>query len=173
MIRLFLCVLLALCSTFGNKAFSENLIAVYDLETDTVPRISIQGTYKCVKSENFEAYLTQVDVDPLEQKNLTSSMPMMHILEKDSLQLLVWRTKNKVWEIKFSFGKEFIANGFDYLPCKSTVMKVSGTRWEVWEINNISERGADTRWLLMITEDGIYVEMICEVVVCKQFYARQ
>lgn len=81
-------------------------------------------------------------------------------------------TKLKSMELVFSFGKPVDETTADGRVVKTTVVLEGEDKW-VTEQTAQKAGEKNVRVVRRFTDEGIEVEMICEDVVSKQFFARQ
>jgi len=75
-------------------------------------------------------------------------------------------------ELNFEFDKPFEEKTTDGREVTTTVVREGPTRWVSTQINK-KPGGKDVKLIRDFSDAGIDVQMICEDVVSKQFFARQ
>jgi len=84
---------------------------------------SLTGTFKLIKSENFDEYMKAVGVGFALRKLASAATPTTEIShDGDNWNIKTWTTF-KTTEIKFKLGEEFEETTADGRTCKSTITK--------------------------------------------------
>lgn len=114
--------------------------------------VAVTGSFKLVKSENFEEYMKAVGVGAVMRKLAATATPTTEITQSGDEWRIKTMTTFKTTDIKFKLGQEFDEETGDGRKCKSTItlegnklvhkQKV-GDNWE-----RVREKEIDTEYLL-------------------------
>lgn len=134
--------------------------------------VAFAGKYKRTKEEKYEEFLTKLGLNFMMRKGATVSTPTMEITETSPGKWkMVTATKLKSVEINFELGKEFEEKTTDGRDCKTVVKQEGDNKWVTTQTAQKSGQ-KNVTVNRVFTDAGIEVEMICEDVVSKQFFAR-
>lgn len=129
------------------------------------------GKYKRTEEDKYEDFLSKLGVGFMVRKAATVSSPTMEIQELgDGKWKIITATKMKTMELVFEFGKpveEKTADGRDV----TTTITQDGNTWNT-DQKALKPGQKDVKVIREFSEKGIAVQMICEDVVSKQFFAR-
>merc|ERR1711915_590717 len=133
--------------------------------------VQFSGTYKRESEEGYEDFLRKLNVGMLMRKAATASTPTMTISEDGAGNWkMVTSTTLKSIDLSFRLGEPFQETTTDKRECNTTVTSVGNTMTTHQVPIKAGEK--EVKVIREFSDEGIYVQFICEDVVSKQFFKR-
>jgi len=116
----------------------------------------MNGTFKLIKSENFDEYMKAIGVGMVLRKMASAATPTTEIKQDGENWNIKTMTTFKTTEIKFKLGEEFDETTADGRECKSVITKQDDKT--LVHIQNCS--GQTLKILREFSEDGGEMKMV-------------
>ena len=133
---------------------------------------AIAGTYLRTKEDMHEDFLSKLGVSFVLAKAVTRAAPTMVITQHGNEWKIVTKSIFKPVELNFELGVPFEEISTDGRKCKTTITMEGGSTLIIDQMG--TELGNKSVKIIRdFTDEGIYVQMICEDVISRQFYRRE
>lgn len=136
---------------------------------------NFSGSWKIIRSENFEDLLKVLGVNVMLRKIAVAaaSKPAVEIKQEGDTFYIKTSTTVRTTEINFKIGEEFEEQTVDGRPCKSLVKWESENKM-VCEQRLLKGEGPKTSWTRELTNDGeLVLTMTADDIVCTRVYVRE
>ncbi|ODN02148.1 Fatty acid-binding protein, heart [Orchesella cincta] len=136
---------------------------------------SMTGTFKLIKSENFDEYMKAIGVGMVMRKMAQAATPTTEIKQEGESWNIKTMTTFKTTEIKFKLGEAFDETTADGRQCKSVITKKN----EKILLHEQNCNGQVLKILREFSDDGTEMKMVLEAptdttpVVSTRIYQKQ
>ena len=130
------------------------------------------GTYVRTKEEKYKDFLSKLGVGIILRKAATCSTPMIEVTKNGDKWKIITKTILKSVELNFELGVPFEEISPDGRKCNTTVTMEGHNKLITNQVAT-EEGKKSVKVIRQFTDEGIYVQMICEDVVSKQFFKRK
>ena len=131
-----------------------------------------KGTYERISTENFDEFLTALDVNILVRKAATASSPCLEVTEENGLWTIKTSTPLSKAEFKFKIGEKFDEITPDGRAACS-LMTVEGNKFVCVQTAKVDGEKS-TKSVRQFTEEGctVTIEILGSNVICSQQFKR-
>ena len=133
---------------------------------------AIAGTYLRIQEENYDVFLSKLGVSFILARAVTRVAPTMVITQHGNEWKIVTKSIFKPVELNFELGVPFEEISTDGRRCKTTIT-MEGDSTLITDQVGTELGNKSVKTIRDFTDEGIYVQMICEDVISRQLYRRQ